>query len=78
MRQGGEVTQLAVHIAWDVVDLADRREHLRLFHRVDAKVGFQVEIQVEHLFRVARLFGHDVQHRIGDFVDARRCRNRGC
>ena len=58
MRQCGIVSQLAVLVARNVVDLADGREHLRLLDGIDAEIGFEIEIQVQHVFRIAGLL-HD-------------------
>ena len=61
MRQGRIVAQLAVLVARNVVDLADGREHLRLLDGVDAEVGFEVEVQIQHVFRIAGLLDHQGQ-----------------
>ena len=62
VRQGGEVAQLAVLIARNVVDLADRREHFRLFDGVDTEVGFEIQFQVQHVFGIASLLRHNRQN----------------
>ena len=61
VRQGREIAQLQIGIARDVVSLADGGEHLRLLDGIDAEVGFQVEVQVQHVFGIAGLFDHQVQ-----------------
>ena len=48
-RQGREIAELQVRVARDVVGLADGGEHLGLLDGVDAEVGFQVEIEVQHV-----------------------------
>ena len=58
MSQRRIVAQLAVLIARDAVDLADGCEHLRLFDGIDSEVGFEVQIQVQHVFRIAGLLRH--------------------
>ena len=68
MRQGGIVAQLAVLVARDVVDLADGREDFRLLDGVDAEIGFQIQIEIEHVLGIAGLLDHQGQdallHRI--------------
>ena len=66
--QGGVVAQLEVVVAVDAVALADGGEHLGLFDGVDAEVGFEVEVGVEHVGRVAGLLGDDRQDRGRDHV----------
>ena len=56
------VAQLQRVVALDPVGLADRGEHLGLLDRVDPEVGLEVEVQVEHLGRVAGLLGDDREH----------------
>ena len=68
VRQRREIAQLEIRIARDVEGRAHRGEHLRLFHGVDAEVGFQVEIQVQHVHRVAGLLGDNRQHLVLDGV----------
>ena len=58
VRQRGIVAQLPVLVARDVVDLADGGEHLRLLHGVNAEIGFEIEVQVQHVLRIAGLFDH--------------------
>jgi hypothetical protein len=52
MSQSGIIAQLDVLVARDVVGFADGREQLRLLDGVDAEISFQVEFQVQHLFRI--------------------------
>ena len=58
MRQGWIIAQFAIFVARDAVDLANRREQFRLLDRVDTKIGFQIEIQIQHVLRIASLFHH--------------------
>ena len=46
------------------VGLAHRRERLGLLHRVHAEVGLEVEVEIEHVRRVAGLLGDDRQHTV--------------
>src|SRR5271157_2285389 len=62
MRQSWVVAQLTVLVARDVVDLADGREHFRLLDSVNPEVGFEVEVQVQHVFGIAGLFHHQFQN----------------
>ena len=66
VRQRRVVAQLAVLVARDVVDLADGGEHLRLLDGVDAEVGFEVEVQIQHVFRIAGLLRHQGQNAFFD------------
>ena len=76
--EGGVVAEFELVVAGDVVRVADGGEQFGLLHRVDAEVGFEVEIEVEHLGRVAGLCGdeledlrrHRIDHRCGS---DRRC-----
>ena len=82
VRQRRIVAQLAVLIARNVVDLADGREHFGLLDRVDAEVGLEIEIQIQHVFRIAGLLYHQrenafLDHRAIASDDLRRCRS-GC
>ena len=84
MRESGEVAEPHVLIALDAEALPHRREHLGLLDRVDAQVGFQVEIEVEQITRVAGKpldniqngLLHRVSRRSGRL--GRRCRCRYC
>ena len=58
MRQGGVVAQLAILVTRNVVYLPDSREHFRLLDRVDPEIRFQIQIEIEHIQRIARLFHH--------------------
>jgi hypothetical protein len=72
VRQGLVVAELAVLIARDVVDFADGGEHLCLLDGIDAEVGFQVEIDIQHVLRVAGLLDHQGEnallHRLASFL----------
>ena len=56
------VAQLAVLIARDVVDLADGGEHFRLLDGVNAEIGFEIQIQVQHVSGIAGLLDCQVQN----------------
>ncbi len=79
--QGRVVAQLQVVATRDVECLPDGQEGLGLFDRVDAEVGFHVQIEVEHLLWIAGLFGDDGQYLVGDRVGGRKlfddCRRDG-
>ena len=62
VRQGWEVAQFEIFIAWDVVGCANGGEHLRLLHGVDAEIGFEIEIQIEHVFGIAGFSGYDIEN----------------
>ena len=53
------VAELEFVVAFDAVFLADGGEQFGLFDGVDAEVGFDVEVDGEHLGRVAGLFGDE-------------------
>ena len=68
MRQGRDIAQLEVLVARDVVNLADGGEHLRLLDSVDAEIGFEIQIQVQHVFRIAGLFDDQGQNAFLDGI----------
>jgi hypothetical protein len=55
MRQCWVIAQLAVLVAGNVVDLPDGRKQLRLLHGIDPEIRFKVEIQIQHILRIAGL-----------------------
>ena len=76
--QGGEVAQLEILVSGNVIGRADGGKHLRLFNRVDAEVGFQIEIQVQHVPGVAGLLSNDLQHLVfNGVIGSRLCCDRG-
>ena len=75
MRQGGVVAQLAVLVARDVVDFADGRKHFRLFHGINPEIGFEIEIQVQHVSRIAGLLYGQSQDAILHRIVGATCRN---
>ena len=79
-RQRGIVAQLKVLVARNVIFRSDGREHLRLFHGVDAEVRFEVEIQVQHVLRIAGLLDHQCENAFLDGIagDALRGCRSGC
>ncbi len=68
MRQGWKIAQLHIFVARNVVCSSHGRKHLRLFDGVDAQVGFQVEIQVQHVFGISGLFSHDLENHLLDGI----------
>ena len=62
------VAQLEVVAARDVVRLADGGKDLGLLDRVDAQVGLHVQLDVEHVGRVAGLFADDGQNLLSDGI----------
>ncbi len=77
--EGGVVAEGEVVVAFDAVTVADGGEGFGLFDGVDSEVGFQVEVEVEHLGWVAGLFGHHRQHRVPHLIHlCRSCRGRCC
>ena len=68
MRQGWVIPQLAVLVSRNAVDLANGRKHLRLFDGVDAKVSFEIEIQIQHFFRITSLLDHQRENAFLDGV----------
>ena len=55
--EGGVVAEFELVVAFDAVVLADGGEHFGLFDGVDAEVGFEVEVEGEHVGGVAGLVG---------------------
>ena len=58
----GKSRSLQVVVAVDAEAGADGGEDLGLLDGVDAQVGFQVEVEVEQLGRVAGHLGDDLHH----------------
>ncbi len=73
--QGGIVAQADALRQRDVEVRADGREGLGLLDRIDAQVGLQVQVQLQHVLWIAGLLGDDTQNRRGHLV-SRRCRDR--
>ena len=71
---GREVAQLELRVARNAPRLAHRRERLGLLDGVDAQIRFEVEIEIEHLGRIAGLLREDGEHFRRDVVD--RCGRR--
>ncbi len=76
MAEGGEVAELEVVVAFELVVLADGGEDFGLFDGVDAEVGFEVEVGVQQVGGVAGHLGDDRGDRVDHVVTAR-CRCRG-
>ena len=64
----GIVAQLAILVARDVVDFADGGKHLCLLDGVDAEIGFEIEIQIQHIFGIAGLLYRQSQDALFDRV----------
>ena len=65
MLQCREVAELHVLLTLDAVCLADGGEGFGLLHGVDAEVGFEVEVHLQHVLGVAGLVRDDFE----DFLD---------
>ncbi len=61
MRQRRKVAELHVFVAGDVVGGTHCGEHFCLLDGVDAEVGFEIEVQVQHVFRIASLLGDNLE-----------------
>ena len=62
MRQRREIAQLQIVFARNVIRGTDGRKHFRLLHRVDPEIRFQIQIEIEHIRRIAGLLGNDLHH----------------
>ncbi len=71
MAEGGEVAELEVVVAFELVVLADGGEDFGLFDGVDAEVGFEVEVGVQQVGGVAGHLGDDRGDRVDDVVTTR-------
>ena len=69
MRESRKITELEILIARDVVRLADGGKHLGLLDGVDTKIGFQIEVEVEHVRWITRFFRHDFENPLLDGID---------
>ena len=78
MRQRRIVAQFKVLIEWNVVELADCGDHLRLLHGIDAEIGFQIQVQIEHVLGIAGLLGDNLQYLLLDRFIRDRFLGRGC
>ena len=77
--EGGEVAQFEGVVAGHTVVAADGGEDFGLLDGVDAEVGFQVEVDVEQVGRIAGEFGDDADDGVGQVVaGGRGCGWRGC
>jgi hypothetical protein len=76
--QGRIVAELALLVAGDAPLLADGGEELRLLHGVDAEVGLEVEVEVQHVRRIACLLGDEGEDLVSHgILGGRRCGGRG-
>ena len=62
MLQSGKVAQLEGIVARNVVGRTDGGEHFRLFDRVDAEIGLEIQVRIQHVRRIACLLGDDRHH----------------
>ncbi len=58
------VAQFQIIAARNVELAANRREGLGLLDRIYTQIGFQIEIEIEHVRRIARLLGDDGKNAI--------------
>ena len=75
--EGRIIAQLQVVLARNAEGLAHHREHFGLLDRVDAQIGFQIEIWIQHVARVASLLGDDTQNLLKDRFSSTRGRGGG-
>src|SRR5262249_57501937 len=68
MRQRREVAQLELVVTRDVVGLPNRREGLGLLHGVDPEVGLEVEVERQHVGRVAEIGRASCRDRVQHLV----------
>ncbi len=64
MTQRGEVIQRHVFIGLHVEVLGQLAEELGLLDAVDAQVGFQIGVELDHFGRIAGLLDHEVDHEL--------------
>ena len=62
MCQGWIIAQLPVLVARNLVSLADGGKDLRLLNCVDAQIGFEIKIQIEHVNRITGFLGYQTQY----------------
>ena len=58
---GGVVAQFDLIVTGDAVGFTDRRKYFRLLDRVDTQVGFEIQIQIEHVDGIAGFLGDQRQ-----------------
>ena len=68
MRQGWKITQLHGFVARNVICGSHGGKHLRLFHRIDTQICFQVEVQIQNVFRISGFFSHDLENHLLDGI----------
>ena len=61
MGQRRVIAQFDLIVTSNAVGFADRRHDLRLLHRIDAEIGFEIEVQIEHVDGIAGLLGYQRQ-----------------
>ena len=40
--------------------LAHRGKQFSLFNRINTEVGFHIQVQLQHIFRITGFFGNDI------------------
>ena len=78
VRQRRIVAEFPIFVARDVIGFTNRCEYFRLLHRVDAEVGFQIEVQVQHVLRIAGLLRDDLQDFFLDWIGSGWLRRGDC
>ncbi len=63
------VLELQSFLLWKAVVFAQLTEQFGLLDRVDAEVGLQVEVRLQHVLRVPGLLGKQVEQTLSDLVD---------
>ena len=71
MGEGWKIAQLDFVITGDAVRFTDRGHHFRLLYRVDTQVRFEIEIQIEHVHRIACLLSNQSQYSLLYRIDLR-------
>ncbi len=64
----GVIAQFDGVVADDAIGLTDGGHDLGLFHGVDAEVGFEIEIQIEHVYGISCLLGYESQDTLFDGI----------
>ena len=75
MRQRRELAEFQVLIARDVIVAANLGEHFSLLDRVDAEIGLEVQLEVEHVRRIVGLLGDNPDYLRFNVVRRQCCRS---
>ena len=57
---GRIIFQLHAFLFGDVICIAHNRKQFRLFDRINTEVGFHIQVQLQHILRIAGFFGNDI------------------